>query len=100
MSKGALHLRVLPSWRVSGLPSLRSIRYPNGPVRRFATSKTPEDLYMKNNLEKHISVKEKIVDLGKFIDRLELCMVTTAKGDPPALVSRCMGVAGKVKTPI
>ncbi|KAI2736030.1 hypothetical protein DTO013E5_9185 [Penicillium roqueforti] len=76
------------------LPSVRSSWSPHG-ARSFATSKDPEDLYMKNNLEKNVSVKDKIVDLGKFIDRVELCMVTTAKGNPAALVSRCMGVAGK-----
>lgn len=51
---------------------------------------------MKNNLEQNVSVKDKIVDLRKFIDHVGLYMVTTAKGDPPALVSRCIGVAGKV----
>ena len=96
MSKQPLRLNPLPSLGQRTLPSLRPIRSPRGPVRQFATSKDPEDLYMKNNLEQNVSVKDKIVDLGKFIDRVELCMVTTAKGDPPSLVSRCMGVAGKV----
>ncbi|KAJ5737876.1 cytochrome P450 [Penicillium malachiteum] len=64
---------------------------PSSSPKRFAhtsASKAPEDSYIKNNLERHASLKDKIVDLGKFIDSCELCMVTTAKGNPPALVSR------------
>lgn len=94
-------LRALPSAYGRG----GRINYPKSIVPRASQSwastsagsqKVPEDLYMTNNLETKIPMKQKITDLGHFIDRCELCMVTTAKGDPPVLVSRCMGVAGKV----
>jgi hypothetical protein len=61
------------------------------------TGSKPADPYKEKNKEE-LSIKEKIEDLGEFVDACKFGMMTTRHGNDGALVSRCMALAGKVRS--
>lgn len=71
------------------------------PLRKMSFSNTdtgskPADPYKQKNLEDP-SLKEKIEDLGAFVDRAKFCMLTTKTADG-LLASRAMALAAKVSS--
>lgn len=58
-------------------------------------SKHP-DPYKQKNLDTDASVKEKVEDLGNFIEGCKFGMMTTRQNATGHLVSRCMALAGRV----
>lgn len=61
------------------------------------TGDKPADPYKEKNLEDP-STKEKIDDLVAFVEKSKFCMMTTRIAPKGLLVSRCMALAGKVRS--
>jgi hypothetical protein len=53
--------------------------------------------YIKDNVEHSTSMEKKLKTLGHFFERAPICMVSTVHSQTDELVSRCMGLAGKVR---
>lgn len=60
------------------------------------TGSKTADPYKAKNLDTDASVKEKVEDLGNFIDGCKFGMMTTRQDKTGHLVSRCMALAGRV----
>jgi hypothetical protein len=60
------------------------------------SDKPAADPYREKNID-NVSLKEKIEDLSEFISKCKFGMMTTHHGQTGALVSRCMGLAAKVR---
>lgn len=58
------------------------------------TGSKPADPYTEKNKQEP-SLKEKIEDLGSFVDKTKFCLLTTKNTDG-GLASRAMALAGKV----
>lgn len=56
----------------------------------------PADPYKTANLDKCVSIKDKVKDLSDFVDSCKFGIMTTRDSFSGALVSRCMVVAAKV----
>lgn len=60
-----------------------------------STGNQPADPYKAKNLD-FPSLKEKVEDLGAFIDKTKFCMLTTQTAGSDLLASRAMSLAAKV----
>lgn len=60
------------------------------------TGSKPADPYTEKN-KQNPELEEKVGDLIAFIDRCKFCMMTTRTSDG-LLASRCMALAGKVRS--
>lgn len=58
----------------------------------------PLDPYKAKSLDEDIPLSQKITDLSTFITEQKFGMLTTKSSDDDLLTSRCMALAGKVKT--
>jgi hypothetical protein len=59
------------------------------------TGNQPADPYKAKNLDSP-SLKEKVEELGTFIDKTKFCMLTTQTAGSDLLASRAMSLAAKV----
>jgi hypothetical protein len=58
----------------------------------------PADPYSEANLDKDISLKDKVHDLVTFIEKCQFCMMATRIASSGLIVSRCMALAANVHT--
>ncbi|SZE99927.1 unnamed protein product [Blumeria hordei] len=63
------------------------------PKPNTGTQYQPDDAYVTEN--EPVSIRDKVCDLGRFIDCCRYAILTTHHASSGALVSRCMAVAGK-----
>ncbi|KAI1652303.1 uncharacterized protein F4817DRAFT_322832 [Daldinia loculata] len=59
------------------------------------TGNKPSGPYYEKNIDKDVSLKEKVENLTKFVSSFKFGMMTTRDPSSGKLVSRCMAVAGK-----
>lgn len=64
------------------------------------TGDKPSGPYYEKNVDNDVTLKEKVETLVKFVSSCKFGMMTTHDVVSGKLVSRCMAIAGKVKSPI
>lgn len=63
------------------------------------TNNQSADPYTQKNLDQNVTLKERVEDLVKFVEKCKFCMMTTKAADSGLLASRCMALAGTVRYP-
>jgi hypothetical protein len=64
---------------------------------KHSADNQPADPYKEKNLDEGVTLKDKVEDLVKFVEKCKFCMMTTRAADSGFLASRCMALAGKVR---
>jgi general stress protein 26 len=70
----------------------------SGTTEGFSNAQTgskPADPYKAKNLDTEVPVKQKVEDLGNFLEGCKFFMMTTRQNATGHLVSRCMALAGR-----